>query len=160
MSDVFNAMPSVPPAQPPKKDYKLQIIAASLFALAIAILVFAIAMPSGSDSGKDRVTADTAGSTYEKPAATTPVNKYDSYYQHVLNNSGRANSMSKSDVIQLGDLVCQAFDDGNSVAAVVDVMSSVSSNSSDIELAAAAMWGATEYICPEYKPMMQAYLNN
>lgn len=155
MSDPFNTVPPTPPA--PKKDNKTQILAASFFALAAAILVLILVLPSSnSDSGNESGAVNQAS-----PAVTdAPINKYDAYYEHVLNESGRANSMSKADVIQLGDLVCQAFDEGNSVAAVVSVMSRASSDSSDIELAAAAMWGATEYLCSEYKPMVQAYLNN
>lgn len=157
MSDQFNTMPPAPPAPAPKKDNKTQILAASFFALAAAILVLVLVLPSSNSDSSSNSSSD----NQTLPVVTdAPVNKYDSYYEHVLNNSGRANSMSKADVIQLGDLVCQAFDEGNSVAAVVGVLSRASSDSSDIELAAAAMWGATEYLCSEYKPMVEAYLNN
>ena len=147
--------PPVPPAPAPKKDNKVQILAASFFGLAVAVLVLAIALPSSNKSDNSN-----AVSTPVSTPDVMPVNKYDSYYEYVLNESGRANSMSKSDVIKLGDLVCQAFDEGNSASAVINVMARASSDSSDVDLAAAALWGATEYLCPEYKAMVQAYLNN
>lgn len=156
MSDIQNTPPPAPPSPQPKKDNKVQILAASFFALAIAVLVLILAMPSSDSS-------DSSTDTTDAPApiiTAAPVNKYDSYYEHVLNESGKANSMSKSDVIKLGDLVCQALDEGNSIAAVVRVLSNASSDSSDIDLAASALYGAVKYLCPEYDPMMQAYLSN
>lgn len=155
---MYYTTPPVPPVQPPKKDNKFQIFAASFFALAVVILIIALVMPS-SDSGSSVATTDTT----DAPApiiTAAPVNKYDQYYEHVLNNSGQANTMSKSDVIELGDLVCQALDQGNSIASVVQVVSNSSSDSSDVELGASAIYGAVTYLCPEYDSMMQAYLNN
>lgn len=148
--------PPVPPAQPQKKDKEILVLAGLVVALAIAVVVFVLTTRSSDGDSKSSDT--TVASSPVVTAA--PVNKYDSYYEHVLNESGRANSMSKSDVIRLGDLVCQAFDDGYSTANVVDIMAKASSDSSDVELAAAALWGAATYLCPEYEPMMQSYLNN
>lgn len=154
MSDVQNTPPPAPPSPQPKKDNKLQIIAASIFALAAAILIFAITLPSDGEM-------TSAPDTSRAPIVTSaPINKYDSYYEHVLNNSGQANTASKADVIEFGDLVCQSLDNGQSVAAVANVVSNASSSSSDIELGAAVIFGAIKYLCPEYDAMLQAYLNN
>jgi hypothetical protein len=96
----------------------------------------------------------------EPVITASPVNKYDSYYEHVLNNSGQANTASKADVIEFGDLVCQSLDNGQSVAAVANVVANASGSTSDMELGAAVIYGAIKYLCPEYDAMLQAYLSN
>lgn len=151
MSETNNIVPPLPPTpQAPKKDNKTQILAASFFALAAAILVLVIVLPSSN--------SDTSGPAPVITAA--PVNKYDQYYEYVLNNSGQANSTAKSKVIEFGDLVCQALDQGNSVAQVANVVSSAVGSTSDLELGAAVIFAAVKYICPEYQAMMDAYLSN
>ena len=155
MSDMQYTTPPLPPTPAPKKDNKLQIVAASFFGLAVVVLILAVALPS-SNSDSNTTSATDAPA----PVITAaPVNKYDSYYQHVLNNSGQANSMAKSKVIEFGDLVCQALDEGNSVAQVVNVVSSAVGSTSDLELGAAVIFAAVKYICPEYQAMMDAYLD-
>lgn len=155
MSDMYYTTPPAPPAQPPKKDNKLQIIASVFAGFAFLGLVIAIALPSDNESSPAAVTQA------PQPVVTAPaVNKYDAYYEHVLNNSGQANTASKSDVIEFGDLVCQSLDNGKSVAAVASVVSNASSSTSDMELGAAVIYAAIKYLCPEYDPMLQAYLSN
>ena len=158
MSDMQYPSPPLPPSQPQQKDNKIQILAASFFALAIAILVAVIAIPSSnsdSDSGNNDATM------IQVPDVTAaPVNKYDSYYEHVLNNSGQANTLSKADVIKIGDLVCQALDEGNSIADIVTVVERAASTTSDAEYGAAVIFGAVTYLCPEYNAMMQSWLRN
>jgi hypothetical protein len=157
MSETNNIVPPLPPTpQSPKKDNKTQILAASFFALAAAILVLVIVLPSSNSDS-----SGSASTNAPAPVITAaPVNKYDQYYEHVLNNSGQANSMAKSKVIEFGDLVCQALDEGNSVAQVVNVVSSAVGSTSDLELGAAVIFAAVKYICPEYQAMMDAYLSN
>jgi hypothetical protein len=153
MSDMYYTTPPAPPV-PPKKDNKLQIIAASVFGAAVLLLLIVIAVPSDK-------AAVPAAVTQPAPVITAPaVNKYDSYYEHVLNNSGQANTASKSDVIEFGDLVCQSLDNGKSVAAITEVVANASGSTSDMELGAAVIYAAIKYLCPEYDPMLQAYLNN
>ena len=157
MSETNNIVPPLPPTpQAPKKDNKTQILAASFFALAAAILVLVIVLPSSNSDS-----SGPASTNAPAPVVTAaPVNKYDQYYEHVLNNAGQANTMAKSKVIEFGDLVCQALDEGNSIAAVVNVVSRASGTTSDMELGAAVIWAAVTYFCPEYVAMMQAYLEN
>jgi hypothetical protein len=145
---------TTPPQLPaPKKDNKLQIIAASLFALAIVILLIVIAAPS--DSSSDIAQPD------PEPVITAPVeNKYDNYYEYVLSNSGKANTFGKANVIEYGDLVCQSLDEGSSIASIARVITNASGSQSDIELGATVVFGAITHICPEYDAMLQAYINN
>ena len=86
------------------------------------------------------------------------VNKYDQYYEHVLNNSGKANTMGKDKVIEIGDLICGALDKGNGMDAIVTVLTRASTGQQDNELFAAEMYGAVKYLCPEYQAQMDAYL--
>lgn len=153
MSDTQYPAPEI---APPKKDNKIQILAASFFAFAIAVLAAAIVIPSSNDNSKE--TAATTAQVPDTTAAQT--NKYDLYYQHVLNNSGQANLVSKADVIQTGDLVCQALDAGNSIADVISVVDSTAETTSDAEYGASVIFGAVTYLCPEYDAMMRSYLRN
>lgn len=113
---------------------------------------------NSGDSNKPVVTTVQDLPPQTLPPATAAANKYDSYYAHVLNNSGRANTMTKSDVIELGDLVCGALDEGNSIRSVVNLMSSYASGTQDSEYFASVIFGAVTYLCPEYTADMRAYL--
>lgn len=90
---------------------------------------------------------------------TTPTNKYTKFYDHVMENSGQAQTWDKSNIIELGDLICGALDDGNSVASVIELLESNSDGSSDTELFASLLVGAISYICPEYVNQMENYIN-
>jgi hypothetical protein len=149
------------PSSPEKKDTvtfnKKNII---IFTL-VSVLAFVILAAIGSTRSSDKVTTDSVTVDTNPPAAPAPTNnKYDDYMDHVLNNSGKANSWSKSDIIEFGDLVCQALDEGNSIRAVVNLLNGYASTTSDVEFFAAVMTGAVINICPEYKPAMSAYLNS
>jgi hypothetical protein len=153
--------PLTPPTPPPsgsKNNSTVVVIAAAVAAVVItALIVFG--MSSSGESSTD--VADTAANTTPYVPTPEPVsNKYDKYYDHVLDNSGQANSMSKSDVIEFGDLVCQSLDNGNSVAAVVKILSDYSTDNSDVELSASVVFGAITYLCPEYRSNLQTYLGN
>jgi hypothetical protein len=155
MSDMQYTTPPMPPTQPQKKDNKLQIIAAVFAGLAFLGVIFAITMPSGNEF------TPTAATQAPQPVVTSPaINKYDAYYEHVLNNSGQANTAGKADVIEFGDLVCQSLDAGRSIAAITELVANASSSTSDMELGAAVIYGAVKHLCPEYDSMLRAYLNS
>ena len=159
MSD-FSTPPAAPTPAQPNNNAKNGAIA--FFGIAVIILAIAIAAPGSKDEGTSSPTTTAYVSEIDPigEGDIAPVSKYDAYYEHMLNNSGRANSSSKADVIQLGDLICQSLDEGNSIGAVVQVLANSSADSSDSELAAAAIYGAITYICPEYAAMLSAYLNS
>jgi hypothetical protein len=124
----------------------------------VALVILVIILIAGSESSDD--SSSTKDTVAQQPAPSPATNKYDDYMDHVLNNSGKANSWSKSDIIEFGDLVCQALDEGNSIRAVVNLLNSYASTTSDVEFFASIMTGAVIHICPEYKPAMSAYLNS
>lgn len=92
------------------------------------------------------------------PPKKVQTNKYDEYLVELRNYSGQANAWSDDDLIQMGHLVCEAFDGGNSLDEVIKVFSDNSSGSYDDELFAGAIIGAVVYICPEHKESVQAQL--
>ena len=149
------------PPSPKKKDTvtfnKKNIIISTLVAI-LAVIIFAVAV-SGNSS--DEVNTDSVAVDTNPPAAPAPTtNKYDNYMDHVLANSGQANTADPSKLIEFGDLVCETLDEGNSVAYVAALLESYVAKKSDAELFAAVMTGAVLYICPEYKSQMSAYLNS
>jgi hypothetical protein len=159
MSESF--IPHPPSPQPEKKDsltVNKKNLAIAFLAVALFFLFIVLLVPGDN---KDTSTNTPAPVATDAPAPQAPsTNKYDDYMDHVLNNSGKANSWSKSDIIEFGDLVCQALDEGNSVRAVVNLLNGYASTTSDVEFFASIMTGAVLHICPEYKPAMSAYLNN
>lgn len=157
-----NSTNYAPPApQPPAKNPATKMIAVfGGVTIAIFALVVGASLGGGQSSGNNTPAATDVPRTYQQTPAVPAGNKYDSYYEHVLNNSGQANSMAKSTVIEFGDLVCQSLDNGYSIGQVVNVLDDASTTSSDIELSASVMYGAITYICPEYSDALAAYLGN
>jgi hypothetical protein len=153
-------IPHPPSPQPEKKDtvtFNKKNLAIAFLAVAIAFLAI-ILLASGSSS--------TSPDTTEAPALTAPpvtappVNKYDAYVEHVYNNSGQANSMTRGKLIEYGDIICEALDNGNSIPWIVNYLSNASTGQSDTELYASIIYGAITYICDEYKPALNEYLAN
>ena len=149
--------PPLPAPTPDKKEISDVVKVAVIFLIfAVVLSVTAIAMYGGKNESVMQVTQPAA-------AVETPVqssNKYDDYYEHVLSNSGQAQTTSKSDVIELGDLVCGALDKGNTFSAVTSTLSDVADGQTDTEYYAAVVTGAVKYICPEYFSALESYLNN
>ena len=123
------------------------------------LLALSLVAVSLSACGTQTIIREVAATTTEAPYVTPATNKYDNYYAHVVNNSGQANTESKADVIEFGDLVCQALDNGNSVQYVVKLLNGYAKSNSDIELYAAIITGAVMYLCSEYNGALQNYLD-
>ena len=147
-----------PPSPPEKKDtitFNKKNLAIAFFAVSFFILLIAIIVPGDKSFSPDTTSAPIVTNP---PITAPPANKYDQYMDHVLNNSGQANTWSKADVIEFGDLVCQALDKGNSIPAVVRLLESYAKTNSDVEFFASVVFGSITYICPEYKYAMDEYL--
>lgn len=149
------------PPSPKDKDtvtFNKKNLAIAFLAVAIAILVIVIAA-SGSNSSSPATTA--APIVTNPPITAAPAtNKYDDYMNHVYNNSGQANTWTKAQLIEFGDLVCQALDQGTAIPRVVNLLSSYAKTTSDMELFASVLYGSITYICPEYKYALNEYLAN
>lgn len=158
MNDVLLDPPPAP--KPEKKDtvtLNKKNLAIAFLAVALFIL-FVVALASGDKSSSPATSAVSVVDNAPAPVAPT-VNKYDAYLEHVYNNSGQANSMTKSKLIEYGDIICSALDRGNSIAWVVNYLSNASSGQSDNELYASIVYGAITYICDEYKGDLNLYLS-
>lgn len=158
MNDILLDPP--PPPQPEKKEtvtFNKKNLAIAFLAVSIFILILAIVIP-GDKSSSPATTNAPAPVVTNPPVTAAPANKYDQYMDHVLNNSGQANTWSKADVIEFGDLVCQSLDKGNTIPAVVRLLESYAKTDSDVEFFASVVFGSITYICPEYKYAMQEYL--
>lgn len=149
------------PPSPQDKDtvtFNKKNLAIAFLAVAIAILIIVIAA-SGSKSSSPATTA--APIVTNPPITAAPVtNKYDDYMNHVYNNSGQANTWTKAQLIEFGDLVCQALDEGTPIPRIVNLLSSYAKTTSDMELFASVLYGSITYICPEYKYALNEYLAN
>jgi hypothetical protein len=159
MNDILLDPPSPPTPDNPKPGAGMKQMGIIMGLIAIVALLIGILLASSqNDSSSSDVKPDPAPVITASPAPA--VNKYDAYLEHVYNNSGKANTWSKADVIEYGDLVCQSLDNGSSISRVVSVISSASSSTSDAELGASVVFGAITYLCDEYKLDLNSYLAN
>lgn len=120
-------------------------------AVIVATLLF-------SACGTKTVVKEVAPTPTTPPVTAPATNKYDDYVKFVRDNSGQAYSAATSDIVEAGDLVCSALDSGRDVREVANMMEGLANTSSDIELYAAVLYGAVQYICPEYYIQMSEYL--
>jgi hypothetical protein len=158
MNDILLDPPPAP--QPEKKDtltFNKKNLAIAFLAVSIFILILAIVIPGSNSSSPVTTDAPASVQTY---APTPVVNKYDAYLEHVYNNSGQANSISKPTLIEYGDTICNALSQGKSISWIVSYLSENSTGYSDNALFASVVYGAITYICDEYKPDLNAYLAN
>jgi len=161
MSDFTNTPdPSLTPPPPVNnsKTFTTKQLAIVLGVFAAFALLIGVILAPGD---KNSTTQDTIASapSYTIPSAP-PVNKYDDYVNYVLNNSGKANTWSRADVIEFGDLVCQSLDNGNSIRSVTNLLEGYAKSKSDAELFASVMVGSISHLCPEYKSDLSYYLNS
>ncbi len=155
MNDVLFDPPPAPTPEP-KKGITINPKYALAFAIAaFAFLMLVIVAPSDKE-----VAPTTTPAPVQTFAPAPVVNKYDSYLEHVYNNSGQANSMTKAKLIEYGDIICEALDNGRSIAWITSYLSTYSEGQSDVELYASIIYGAITYICDEYKGDLNLYLNN
>jgi hypothetical protein len=153
--------PPLPPSSPEKKEtvtFNKKNLAIGFLVAVLIIFVLAVIGSSGS-SNKDNT--DSVTIYTNPPAAPAPTkNKYDNYMDHVLANSGQANTADPSKLIEFGDLVCETLEEGNSVSYVAALLESYVAKKSDAELFAAVMTGAIRHICPSYLPELNRYINS
>ena len=158
MNDI-NSIPS--PPQPEKKDtvtFNKKNLAIAFLAVALSFLFIVLLIPGDSDNISTNTPAPVA--TNAPAPQPSPGNKYDDYMDYVLNNSGQANTWSKADVIEFGDLVCQALDKGNTIRSVVNLLNGYAKTGSDVEFFASVMIGSFRHLCPEYQTDLDYYLSN
>jgi hypothetical protein len=157
MNDILLDPPSAPTPQP-KKNITINPKYALAFAIAaFAFLMLVIAAPSDKEATPATTVAPVQ--TFA-PTPVPSVNKYDAYLEHVYNNSGQANTMTKAKLIEYGDIICNALDSGRTIPWITDYLSNASSGQSDVELYASIIYGSITYICDEYKGDLNLYLNN
>lgn len=157
MSESDAPTPLAPPTPPASDKKDVQKYAFLFFGAIIVIMLIAILL-AARDIAKPATNVSAPTTVEQVQTTAQQANKYDNYYQHVMNNSGKAQTQLKSNVIELGDLVCGALDGGNSFNDVLNVLSATSSGQSDNEYFASVMYGAVQYICPEYFTALKAYL--
>ena len=148
--------PPLPNMDPPRSTNGMKQMGIIMVLLAAVALLIGILIASGDDSSPPAAT-----NAPEQTYAPAPVvNKYQAYLDHVYNNSGQANTINKADLIEYGDTICSALDNGRSIPYIVGYLSNSSSGSTDAALYASVIFGAITYICDEYKGDLNLYLSN
>ena len=156
MNDVIFDPPTPAPTPEPKKGLTINPKYALAFAIAaFVLLIVVIAIP-----GDKQNTVPNTVAPVQTYAPAPVVNKYDAYLEHMYNNSGQANTISKADLIEYGDLICGALDSGRTIPWIVNYLSTNASGQSDVELFASLVYASITYICDEYKGDLNLYLSN
>jgi hypothetical protein len=97
----------------------------------------------------------TTPETTPTPITAEDMNKYDSYLTTLYENSAQARSWDESDLLELGTIVCETFDNGATLDTVLSVFSQNSKGRYDDELYAAVIAASVMHLCPEWA----AYVN-
>lgn len=124
------------------------------------LIVSAISLPLLVGCGQKEVIREVLVTTPPTTIATEePANKYDQYLQALYDNSAQARSWAESDLLELGTLVCQTFDNGGTLDGVLSIFASNSAGKYDDELFSAIIAGSVLYLCPEWASYVQQSLN-
>ncbi len=151
--------PPLPSMEQPKKDANgMKQMGIIMVLLAAVALLIGILLASRDGSSAPAATNPPAPVQTYAPAPV--VNKYEAYLDHVYNNSGQANTITKADLIEYGDTICSALDNGRTIPYIVGYLSNSSSGETDAALYASVIFGAITYICDEYKGDLNLYLSN
>ena len=154
MTDLLFDPPPAPKPEPKKGITINPKYAMAFFIAAFAVLITVLLVP-----GNSTPTTTTVATTQAPVITAAPVNKYDQYLEHVYNNSGQANSMSRAKLIEYGDTICGALDQGKTIGWIVSYLANGSNTQSDLELYASIVSGAVKYICSEYIGDLDLFLN-
>lgn len=92
-------------------------------------------------------------------APETDVNKFDAYLEMLYSESAQARSWTESDLLELGTLVCDVFDQGGNLDKLLDIFVENSTGAYDDELYSAVIAGSVLYLCPEHAATVQDQLN-
>lgn len=87
----------------------------------------------------------------EAPQTSAAIaNKYDNYLTALYDHSAQARTWDENDLLKLGTLVCQTFDNGGTLDMVLNVFSQYSSGRYDDELFSAIIAASVIHLCPEW----------
>lgn len=96
------------------------------------------------------------------PATEAPapeVNKYDKYLEMLFANSAQARAWDESDLLELGNIVCDTFDSGGTLDGVLTVFANNADGSYDMDLYSAVIAGSVTFLCPEWADYVKEQLN-
>ena len=124
------------------------------------LIIAALAIGILSGCGQKEVIREVLVTT--PPATDAPApefNKYDQYLEMLYNESAQARSWNEADLLELGDTVCQVFDEGGTLEGVITIFSQNSTGKYDDDLFSAIIAGSVLYLCPEWADYVQSQLN-
>jgi hypothetical protein len=80
------------------------------------------------------------------------------YLDYVNANATNALYVEDSVIAEAGNLICQALDEGSSFTDITLMLDELSTSEDDSMLYAAMLYGAVQYLCPEYKSALDRYI--
>lgn len=121
------------------------------------VILAALAVVSLAACGKETVREVLVTTPPTTQPSAPEVNKFDQYLIDLRNESAQARTMTDSDLLKFGQVICDAFDAGRTLNDVVTVMSQYSTNGSyDTDLYAMIIVSAVKNICPEWATYVTA----
>jgi len=122
-------------------------------------IVAAVAALTLTGCGKETVREVLVTTPPTEAPATTESNKYDNYLVFLYENSAQAREWTDADLLELGTIVCEVFDNGGTIQGVIETFSDYSNGKYDDDLYTAVIAGSVMYICPEWADYVQSQLN-
>jgi hypothetical protein len=89
-------------------------------------------------------------------APAVELTKYDQYLNALYNGSAQSREWSEARLLELGSIVCDSFESGATLDAVIQVFANNADGSYDTEFYAVVMTSAVSFLCPEF----EAYVNS
>jgi hypothetical protein len=126
---------------------------------AVVLILVAYLAGSGSSDKTPVESAPTAEDTYT-PEVVTPEERYIENL-HSLNDP-LVEQNTDADLLELGQSVCEIYDNGYSTYDIIDELVYNSGLSTDAEFTFAGeiIGSAVKYLCPEYMSDLQGYTNS
>ena len=125
------------------------------------VILTAFAVLSLAACGKEtiREVLVTTPPTEAPQTSIEATNKYDNYLAALYDHSAQARTWDENDLLELGTLVCQTFDNGGTLDMVLNIFSQNSSGRYDDELFSAIIAASVIHLCPEWTNYVSAQLS-
>ena len=122
------------------------------------VAFFAVTLLAGC--GQKEIVREVLVTTPPTVAETTPApNKFDQYLEALYSESAQARTWPEADLLELGTIVCEVFDNGGTIQEVIEIFADNSNGAYDDELYSAIIAGSVIFLCPEWAEYVQSQLN-
>ncbi len=122
----------------------------------LAICASAIVL---SACGKETVIKEVLVTTPPATEAPAPeMSKFDQYLTSMYDTAAQSREWSDGELLEFGAIVCDAFNAGSTLDAVLEIFSKYSTGSYDDEFFASVIGNSVMFLCPEHLAYIQSQI--